>query len=153
MGHGHQRSLQLARSYFLDLFNFDYDSNIDNILCLIPRCITSNMNLDLIKPVEDKEISWAFYQMDLRKSSRSDGLSWMFFQENWSMVDKDVLGYYKELLNGGRSVREINDTILVLIPKDPQPQSMTSYHPISLCRVIYKLVAKLWVNHLKVLFS
>lgn len=53
------------------------------------------------------------------------------------------------MLNGTRSIREVNETILVLIPKIDDPKDMTQYHPISLCRVFYKFVAKVWANRLK----
>lgn len=72
----------MARTYFQDLFNFDYNSNIDNILHLIPKCITRDMNFELLKPVKDKEILRAFDQMDSRKAPGSDGLSIKFFREN-----------------------------------------------------------------------
>lgn len=39
------------------------------------------------------------------------------------MVGKDVLGHCKEVLNGGTSVREINDMFMVLIPKNPSVES------------------------------
>lgn len=83
----------VARSYFVDLFNFVCDSNIDNILCLIPRCITSDMNLDLLKPVEDKEVLRAFDQMDPRIAPGSRKCS-------FERIRKDILNYCKELLNG-----------------------------------------------------
>lgn len=46
----------VARDYFQELFMFDCDNNTNNILCLIPRCITREMNLELLKLVEEKEI-------------------------------------------------------------------------------------------------
>lgn len=55
------------------------------------------------------------------------------------------------MLNGTRSVREVNYTILVLIPKIDEPKDMTQYRLIILCRVIYKIVAKVWANRLKFL--
>lgn len=87
--------------------------------------------------------------MDPRKALESDGLSRLFYYENWSVVGKDVLSLYKKVLNEGKSVREFNDTFVVLIPKIPKPKGMTNYRPISLCRVVYKIMAKVWANRLK----
>lgn len=53
-----------------------------------------------------------------------------------------MIRFCKEILHGTRSAKEVNDTIIVLIPKTDDPKVMTQYRPISLCRVIYKLVAK-----------
>lgn len=67
------------------------------------------------------------------------------------MVGPDVLCYCKEMLNGNRRAREVNNTIFVLIPKLANSKDMTNYRPISLCHVIYKMVAKVWANRLKIL--
>lgn len=64
-----------------------------------------------------------------------------------------MISYCKEILHGTFSAREVNETILVLTPKSDKPKDMTQYRPISLCRVLYKVVAKAWANRLKLLLS
>lgn len=64
-----------------------------------------------------------------------------------------MTSYCKEILNGSRSTREVNEIILVLIPKNDEPRNMSQYRPISLCRIIYKIVSKIWVNRLKPMLS
>lgn len=44
---------------------------------------------------------------------------------------------------------DINESIMVLIPKVEEPKDMTHFRPISLCRVLYKIIAKAWANRLK----
>ncbi|KAA3480405.1 reverse transcriptase [Gossypium australe] len=71
----------------------------------------------------DHEIKEAFNQMGPRKAPGIDGLS--------------------------GNVECLNDIIIVLIPKIKELMDMTNFRPISLCRVVYKIVAKVLANHLK----
>ena len=54
-------------------------------------------------------------------------------------------------LNFGITPPKFNETHIVLIPKVNQPRRVTKYRPISisLCNVIYKLLAKTLANHLR----
>jgi hypothetical protein len=42
-----------------------------------------------------------------------------------------------------------NDTAIILIPKIDQPETLKDFRPISLCTVIYKIIAKCMVNRLR----
>ena len=42
-----------------------------------------------------------------------------------------------------------NDTTVILIPKVDGPASITQFRPISLCNMIYKVIAKVLSNRLK----
>lgn len=62
---------------------------------------------------------------------------------------RDILRLCDEILNGNKNVRDINETIIVLIPKMEGDGEMAQFRPISLCRLIYKIFAKVLANHLK----
>ena len=47
----------------------------------------------------------------------------------------------------------VNSTTIVLIPKIANPTKLTEYRPISLCNVIYKVIAKCLVNRLRPLLD
>jgi hypothetical protein len=45
-------------------------------------------------------------------------------------------------------LEEVNNMVLVLIPKVKNPHQLTNFRPISLCNVIYKIYSKVIANHL-----
>lgn len=47
-----------------------------------------------------------------------------------------------EILNGEKSIGDLNTNFLILIPKVKHPRLVLDYHPISLCNVISKVAAK-----------
>ncbi|KAA3462528.1 reverse transcriptase [Gossypium australe] len=82
--------------------------------------------------------------MDPTKAPGVDGLSGSFFRENWEAVGNDIIKMCHDILRGEKDVDCINDTIIIKEPVD-----MTKFRPISLCRVMYKIVAKVLANRLK----
>ncbi|TYH01227.1 hypothetical protein ES288_A09G041000v1 [Gossypium darwinii] len=137
------------REYFQKLFKSNLNSNTLLNLDYIESCITGEENDRLLKDFTENEIKEAFSQMDPRKAPGIDGLSGNFFKENWEVVGEDIIKLCHDILRGVKNVDCINYTIIVLIPKIKEPVDMTNFRPISLCRVVYKIVAKVLANHLK----
>ena len=54
-----------------------------------------------------------------------------------------------EFLNTGYMIPDLNRTYIVLIPKIKNSIKVSDYRPISLCNVIYKIIAKVVANRLK----
>ena len=65
------------------------------------------------------------------------------------MVDSDVCHGVRSMLVAGHILRKINYTHVTLIPKVKDATLMTQLRPISLCNVLYKIVAKVLTNRLK----
>jgi len=83
------------------------------------------------------------------KSPGPDGFSAGFFQKAWCFVGEKVSEAVLSFLNGGPFDPSINATNICLIPKNPSPESVKDYRPISLCNVVYKLISKVLANRLK----
>jgi hypothetical protein len=64
-------------------------------------------------------------------------------------VRKDICNAILQFLNNGQFDEEINATNIALVPKKKNPSCVTDFRPISLCNVVYKLIAKVLANHLK----
>ena len=83
------------------------------------------------------------------KSSGSDGFHAYFYQHNWQIVGEDIVKFIQTLFLIACIPDDLTQIKLVLIPKVPNPESVTQLRSISLCNTLYKLLTKLLVNRLK----
>ncbi|KAA3460843.1 reverse transcriptase [Gossypium australe] len=60
-----------------------------------------------------------------------------------------VIAFCLGILNNNQEFGDFNNTNIVLIPKVPKPSHLVNFRPISLCSVIYKVVAKTIANRLQ----
>lgn len=87
--------------------------------------------------------------MALYKSLEPDGFAFCFYHNFCPVIEKEVCQIVLFYLKFGRSFDTINDTNIVLIPKKKVSTRVIDFRPISLCIVIFKLVAKVLANRLK----
>jgi hypothetical protein len=80
------------------------------------------------------------------KSPGPDDFAACFYQKAWDTVRSEVCIAILDFLNGGIFHKKINKTFIALIPKIKNPTHVSELRPISLCNVIYKLIAKVLVN-------
>jgi hypothetical protein len=107
------------------------------------------MNDDLCKDFTDEEISDALFQIGPLKAPGVDGFPARFYQRNWATLKEEVINGVKLFFLTGHMPEGINKTAIVLIPKNSDPETLKDFRPISLCTVIYKVIAKCMVNRLR----
>jgi len=61
--------------------------------------------------------------------------------------------FVSEFHHNGKLVKGINSTFIVLIPKVDNPQRLNDFRPISLVGSMYKIMAKLLANRLRMVIS
>ena len=100
---------------------------------------------------DDQEIAKAFNDMGPFKALGVDGLNAAFYQRHWNVVGTFVCNLVKSVFNEAPIPLDINRTLLVLIPKKDNSDSLRLYRSISLCTVVYKSITKVITNRLKLL--
>ncbi|KAL4385770.1 hypothetical protein GQ457_15G007970 [Hibiscus cannabinus] len=80
------------------------------------------------------------------KACGLDGFPAFFYQRYWHVVGEDVTDFCLSILNGATDVEQLNQTQVILIPKVSNPETLAQFRPISLCNVLYKIVAKVLAN-------
>jgi hypothetical protein len=105
--------------------------------------------VELEKPFEEDEVLGVVHGFVGDKALGPDGFPMAFFQFCWAVVRSDimqVLNYFHEM---GSFERSFNVTFLVLIPKKYDAVEVKDFRPISLVGGIYKILAKLLANRLR----
>lgn len=64
-------------------------------------------------------------------------------------MNEIVNGAATEFIKTGEILEELNRTNIVLIPKVPNLEDVSQFHPISLCNYSYKILSKILANRLK----
>ncbi|KAA3487341.1 reverse transcriptase [Gossypium australe] len=115
-------------------------------------CLNSSEITFLEAPISNEEIKRALFDMAPLKAPGSDGYHALFFQTQWDILGNDVCQWVKRVFAGKPIELELNNTLIVLIPKKESPEDFSQFRPISLCTVLYKLVMKVIANRFKVIF-
>ncbi len=87
------------------------------------------------------------------KAPGPDGYTMAFFQGCWATIKDDVMAIFYDFHTHGSLVRSVNATFLALIPKKPGAVECKDFCPISLVSGVYKMIAKVLANRLKVVLK
>ena len=142
----------LAKTYFEGLFAASTEEVSYGELP-IEHKISVEENNGLVARFSLEEFTGAVTQMFPDKAPGPDGLNPGFYQHFWNLLGPEVFQTATGWLETLSFPYNLNDTLLCLIPKCTDPQSMKDLRPISLCNVIYKIIAKVLANRMKHILS
>ena len=83
------------------------------------------------------------------KAPGPDGFLALFYKQLWPTVGNDVVKAVTSFFILGSMPKEVNCSLIVLIPKISNPTSVNHFRPISLCNMVYKIISKLLVDKLR----
>ncbi|XP_062094134.1 uncharacterized protein LOC133800198 [Humulus lupulus] len=72
-------------------------------------------------------------------------------EDNWDIVDNEVCDVVLSFLHSGSLLKELNSTVLTLVPKSKCPNVVSDYQPIACCNVIYKAATKMICSRLRLI--
>jgi hypothetical protein len=139
---------EVARNYFVDIFQCQ-NSITSPVIDLINPTITPTDNAQLTNPFTIAEFKEAIFSMKPDKCPGPYGFNPRFFQHFWPICGQEIFQQCCSWLATGTFPPSLNMTNIALIPKGDNQVTMKDWRPISLCNVIYKLVAKVLANRLK----
>ncbi|XP_019171913.1 PREDICTED: uncharacterized protein LOC109167347 [Ipomoea nil] len=137
------------QEFYINLFSIEpSEGNVTNLGAQFPRLRRSDW-ICFNRAVLKEEVHLALKDMKPFKAPGPDGLQAGFYQHMWDVVGDDVFLLVKEAFATGTLPEGLNETLIALIPKVKDLESIKQFRPISLCNVIYKIVTKTITNRLK----
>ena len=107
----------------------------------------------LERPFEEEEVIGMMNGFNGDKSPRSDGFPMAFFQTRWAIVRYDRMKVLHSFHGLGSFEKSFNATFLALIPKKTATVEVKDFRPISLVGGVYKILAKLLANRLRLVLK
>lgn len=136
--------------FYNNLFTSEPCATLDAVPDAVPSKVNGDINDFLTRDYSDEEIKMTLFQMGPTKAPGPDGFPALFYQNHWDLLQTDVCAAVRGFLTGAEIPEGFSDSIIVLIPKVRNLETLTNFRPISLCNVIYKIASKVLANRLKV---
>lgn len=141
------------RDSFINQFKEEETCFPEHLEHLILPCITEEENESLQSIPSPEEIKAALFQVQDLKAPSLDGFPALFYKQLWPTVGNDVVKAIASFFILGSMPKEVNCSLIVLIPKISNPTTVNHFKPISLCNVVYKIISKLLVEKLRPLLD
>ncbi|CAL1406493.1 unnamed protein product [Linum trigynum] len=138
---------QMARQYYIVLFTDEDLQTSPMSHGFTPMQVPQWEKLGEEYTVE--ELKSAVSMMGPLKAPGRDGLNPLLYQHFWDVVAPAVHEFASNCWVEPPRIRDVNETILVLIPKVRRPSRFEQFRPISLCNVAYKIITKCLAERLK----
>ena len=110
--------------------------------------LTKEHTEKLMRDFTKEDVKAVVFSIPGNKSPGPDGFSSFFYQDNWSTIGDSVTKAVLEFLHTGHILKEINSTIITLVPKVKCPNTVKEFRPIACFNVTYKIATKLLSSRL-----
>lgn len=139
---------RMVTCYFKSLFSEDGEREPTCIWGAFPPLNEDDLCM-LNKRLTRRDIHNVVNHMGAFKAPGIDGLQAAFLQIQWSTVGDSFCNLVFDVFCEPSKVKDLNDTLISLIPKVEKVSNIRHFRPISLCNVSYKVITKLLSNQLR----
>ncbi|KAA3469799.1 tyrosine decarboxylase 1-like [Gossypium australe] len=110
-------------------------------------CLNTSEITFLETVITNEEIKRALLDMAPLKALGSDGFHAHFFQSQWDILGNGVCQWGKDVFDGKPVEPNLNNTLIVLIPKKESPEDFSTFDPLA-CAMFFIMIA----NRFKAIF-
>nr|GEY00043.1 hypothetical protein [Tanacetum cinerariifolium] len=116
---------------------------------LFSRVLSDHKAEFMVMEVSDSKIKGALFSIGDDKAPSPDGFTVAFFKKSWDIMGGEVTIAIRDFFSNGKLLKELNHTIISLIPKVSTPTKINDYRPIYCCNVLFKCISKIIANRIK----
>ena len=138
-----------AINYFKQLFEVDHSTTPNTLLVNDMPRLSEQCKDSLTTLVLKEEVRSVVFSMKSYKAPGPDGFQPIFFRHFWERIGDDIWRIVHTAFNMGTINASIVETLIVLIPKESNPQRLKNFRPISFCNVFFKVITKVLVSRLR----
>ena len=95
-----------------------------------------------------RRVPCCFYSKTLSETG-SSFTKCLTFPTSKNKHSSGILSKKMYIFTSDKFLKEVNSTVITLIPKIPNPSNVADFRPIACCNVIYKCITKILANRLK----
>ncbi|GKB96869.1 hypothetical protein Tco_0983006, partial [Tanacetum coccineum] len=136
-------------SHYMHFLGATGDSSALNVNDLFLNKLFDVQASNVVREVTLNEIKSAIFSTGDDKSPGPDGFTSTFFKNTWDISSSDVVNAVKEFFVIDILLKELNHTIIALIPKVYTLVQINDFCHISCCNVLFKCISKIISNSIK----
>nr|GEX05023.1 putative RNA-directed DNA polymerase, eukaryota, reverse transcriptase zinc-binding domain protein [Tanacetum cinerariifolium] len=140
-----------VKAEFLNHFTNRFSLPSENCIHMnmsFPNTLTYDHMVDLDSDVSREEVKRAVWDCGTDKSPGSNGFTFGFYRQFWSLIENDVFSAVNHFFIQGEFPKGCNSMFITLIPKIPDANLIKDFRLISLIGSLYKIITKILANRL-----
>ena len=118
-------------------------------LDLLCRELNEEDNRGLCAAATMVELNSVIKHLNPNRAPGIDGFNGMFYRVAWPIIGEDLLAAINNILKANKMLKQVNHTLICMIPMVAIPASVDDFRPIAVCNVMYRILSKLLTNQLK----